>query len=56
MDKIVQYLIKSTPYFSHEGKKLGSDLPKPYPARHQTTPAVERPRPVPKGLKLHHLV
>ena len=31
---------------------MGSDLLKPYPARHQTTPAVERPCPAPKGLKL----
>ena len=31
---------------------MGSDLLKPYPARHQTTPAViERPRPVLKGLR-----
>ena len=34
---------------------MGSDLLKPYPPRLQTTLAVERPRPVPKGLRLQRI-
>ena len=53
MDKIVQYLIKPTLLFAW-GEKLGSDLLKPYPSRHQTTPTVERP--CSKGIETPALV
>ena len=51
MSKNVQHLIKFIPYFSREGKNWEPILPS---LIHQGTKPlpVERPRPVPKGLKL----